>query len=220
VIRAVVFDLDGTLLRQGIDFAALRRAIGAPPASDIIRFLESLPPRERAAAERTVGEHERRAAESSELNDGARELLGFLRSEGIPSAVNTRNSRFCLDMAIRRHALAFDASVSREDAPPKPAPESVLRIAERLGLPPASLLVVGDFAFDTESALRAGALAVYLSDGKPPLVPTRTHFVVEKLGDLIPLIRRLRAGDAAPGEPVALEPCRAPAPRPWKNPPS
>ncbi len=206
MIRAVVFDLDGTLLRQGLDFPAMRRAIGAPPDADIIRFLEGLPPARRAEAARVVEEHEARAAERSELNDGAREVLAFLSAEGLGAAVNTRNSRSCLDLALRRHGLALACSVAREDAPPKPAPDPVLRVAASFRLPPSALAVVGDFAFDTESALAAGAVAVFLSDGRPPRVRTRAHFVIRGLPELIPLLRGLRAGRPVPDPPLCLEP--------------
>ncbi|MHC4599484.1 MAG: HAD family hydrolase [Planctomycetota bacterium] len=205
MIRAVVFDLDGTLLEQGIDFPAIRREIDAPHGTDIIEFLRDLPPDRRERARAVIASHEERAAADSKLNEGAIEVLRFLGSQGLPVAVFTRNSRRSLDAAVAKHGLAPAFVVCRNDAPPKPSPEPVLRIAAALGVETASLLAVGDYAYDTESAIRAGALSAYLTNGRKPQRETRAHFVVDRLDELIPLVRGLLDGSTRPGPPRVLE---------------
>lgn len=204
MIHGLIFDLDGTLLEPRLDFGALRREIGMPEGGDILAFLETLPEERRAGAEAVIEAHEERAASDSALNAGAAEVLAFLRDLPLPVGIFTRNTRASLAEAIRRHDLFFDAACTREDAPPKPSPEPVLRLARALGLEPPALLVVGDFAFDTESAIRAGALAVYYAAGRRPSRETRAHFTVDRLLDLIPLVQALRDGSVTPRAPEVV----------------
>jgi HAD superfamily hydrolase (TIGR01509 family) len=205
VIRAVVFDLDGTLLKQAIDFPALRRELGAPDALDIIRYVDALSPAGREKAMRILEKHERKASENSELNEGAREALEAVRSAGLRTAVLTRNSRHSVEAAIRAHGMEFDRSVCRGDAPAKPSPAPVLQLAESFGVSPSDVLMVGDYAYDTESAIRAGAVSVYLTNGNPPRIETRAHFVIRSLVDLLPLIEGLNRGLVVPGAPRTVE---------------
>ncbi|MHC4778564.1 MAG: HAD family hydrolase [Planctomycetota bacterium] len=205
MIRAVVFDLDGTLLKQGIDFSLLRRELGAPRGDDIIEFLRSLPPGERQKARDVIARHEEVAAVNSELNDGAKEVMEFIASISLPHAVFTRNSRLSLDRAVERHGLKLDGVCCRDEAAPKPSPEPLRKIASELGIPPSSILAVGDYAYDTESAIEAGAVAVFLTNGEKPRRETRAHFVVDELMELIPLLTGLRNGSILPGPPHTLE---------------
>jgi HAD superfamily hydrolase (TIGR01549 family) len=199
MIHAVLFDLDGTLLKQKIDFDAIRREIGAPEAGDIIEHLKTLPPAALERARTVVERHEKIAAAASETNAGALETLAFLERSGLPAAVFTRNSRASLRAAEERHGFVFAASVCRGETAPKPSPEPVLEIARALGLPPSKILAVGDYAYDMESALRAGSLCAFLSNEEPPRIATRAHYMLSCLSELVPLISGLRDGSIVPG---------------------
>lgn len=65
-------------------------------------------------------------------------------------------------MVLARLGLRFDAVVTREDAPPKPAPDPVWLACRRMGLPPSATLFVGDFEFDMLAGRRAGVCTVLL----------------------------------------------------------
>ena len=41
-VRGVVFDLDGTLVVQELDFDAMRREIGLPPGTPLLEALEGM----------------------------------------------------------------------------------------------------------------------------------------------------------------------------------
>src|SRR4051794_35846205 len=88
-VRGVVFDLDGTLVLQRIDFDALRRDLGLPTGAPILEAMAGLP----AAAWDVLDRHEREAAATAELLPGVAAFLARLDALGVPRAVLTRNSR-------------------------------------------------------------------------------------------------------------------------------
>ncbi len=53
--------------------------------------------------------------------------------------------------------------LGRDEAPPKPHPGGLLHLAERWGVSPASMLMVGDYRFDLECARAAGARGVLVN---------------------------------------------------------
>lgn len=166
-VRLVVFDMDGTITRPVLDFPRIRAALGVP--EPLLESLQALPPgpdRERRFA--ILETFEREAAEASELNPGARESLDFLASRGIPAALVTRNSRRSVRTVMERHALSFAAVVTREDAPPKPRPEPLWLICERLAVPPPLALMVGDHAMDVVGGKAAGLRTALVTNGRPP----------------------------------------------------
>ncbi|MBM4085451.1 MAG: HAD family hydrolase [Planctomycetes bacterium] len=187
VIRAVVFDLDNTVVKSNLDFAAIKREIGMPPAP-ILEYMATVSEAERARINEILDKHESRAAEECDLNDGARELLDYLRSHRIPATLLTRNSRRSAARACQKHGVHFDVVVAREDAAPKPSPEPVLLTARKLGLPPHELLVVGDYKYDIESGRAAGAQTALLTNGKKPAFEVPADFTVCTLPELIPII--------------------------------
>ena len=159
--KAFIFDLDGTLTIPQLDFASIRAEMGITDGP-ILEELEALAPSQAEAARKVLEAHEEKAAITSTLQPGARELLDELRRRNIPPAILTRNSRRSLDTVIKKHRLQVNETLSREEAPVKPSPEPVLLLCDRLGTEPANTLVTGDYIFDIESANRAGAISVLL----------------------------------------------------------
>ncbi len=184
-IRLVVFDLDGTITRPFLDFRRIRAEIGLPePLLENMLALPAGPARDRAFA--ILEGHEDDAAARSELNEGAREALAFLRARGVFAAVVTRNSRRSVRRVLEKHALAFDLEVAREDAPVKPRPEPLWLICGRLGVPPAEALMVGDYKYDVLAGRAAGLRTAILVHGAPPsyVEEVRPDHVLGRLDEL------------------------------------
>lgn len=104
------------------------------------------------------------------LRPGARELLGFLKSAGIPRAVATSAQRDSARRSLERGGVLhlFDAVVTRSDVSQgKPHPESFLRAAELLKARPAHCLAVEDSYLGVRAASAAGMATVMIPDMLP-----------------------------------------------------
>jgi HAD superfamily hydrolase (TIGR01549 family) len=187
-LRAVIFDMDGTLTRPFLDFHAIHAAIGIP--EPLLENMLALPPGpERSRAFGILERFEDEAADASELNDGALEVLSFLSSKSIPSGLLTRNSRRSTERTLAKHGLRFEICVTRDDAPAKPRPEPLWKICEALGVAPAHALMVGDFKFDVLAGRNAGTRTALLTHGKRPgyLDEISPDHLLERLEDLLRL---------------------------------
>ncbi len=165
-IRGVVFDLDGTLVSQELDFEAIRREIGLPSGTPLLEALKQLPAPERQTAEAILDRHERLAAETAIAFEGIPEFLAWLEKRQIRRAVLTRNSRWATETVLTRCRLNLDPIVAREDAPPKPSPAGVWRICDAWALPPADVLTIGDYLFDIEAGRQAGTRTALVTHGR------------------------------------------------------
>ena len=98
---------------------------------------------------------------------GAAELLAFLRAEGIPHGIATSGRRPEIDASLE--ALGVPAAtvvVERGDVlRAKPEPDLFLACQERLGVAISDCYVVGDAVWDLLAARRAGMLSVGLLSG-------------------------------------------------------
>lgn len=198
-VAAVVFDFDGTLTRsEAMDFPAMRAAIGCPPEEGLLEFLDRVEDQgERRRLEAVMHAAEMEAADRSEPSPGAEELVMFLRQQGVPAAIITRNTMGTVERALAHFPCVtkddFALIVSR-DMPfsPKPFPDGVLFLAERLAVDPSEMLVVGDHFFDIEAGVRAGALTMFLRNAtSAEEAPVQADFVVD---DLIEALRVIRYG--------------------------
>jgi HAD superfamily hydrolase (TIGR01549 family) len=165
-IRGVVFDLDGTLVTQELDFEAIRREIGVAPGTPLLEALAALSPEERALAEDVIDRHERAAAGRAVIHAGVSEFLDQLHVRGVRRAVLTRNSRASALMVLARCGLNFDPVLAREDCPPKPSPEGIWQICAAWALPPADVLMIGDYLFDVEAGRQAGTRTALVTHGR------------------------------------------------------
>lgn len=194
-VRAVFFDLDGTLAdtapdlggalnellaevgRPRLDMATLRPHVSAGTRGMLgIGF--GLQPDHADypdLARRFLELYAVRLCVGTRLFDGMADLLDELeRRDILWGVVTNKPARFteplmdCLRLTARMAAI-----VSGDSAPrPKPAPDTLLLACEQAGVSPGLTLYVGDDLRDVQAAHAAGARAVaaawgYLGDGVP-----------------------------------------------------
>ncbi len=187
--RLVVFDWDGTLSDSTALIArslqAALRDMGEPvPDETAARFviglglvdaLRQVAPGLPAARHRELSAHYRRhflaAEDTVPLFAGAAELLAELDTAGYFIAVATGKSRAGLDRALAQNALAgrFHATRCADEGRPKPHPDMLLHLMDRVGVAPRETLMIGDTTHDLELARNAGVDAVAVAYGAHPL---------------------------------------------------
>ncbi len=189
-IKAVIFDLDGTLTQPYFDFDAIRREMGYPPeAEPILELMEKMTHEERDKAERILLFHEEKAIVESTLNPGAKETLTELHKRGIPIGILTRNKKENALAVAEKHGLNFDEIVGRQEGPVKPDPFGVLYLCERFAVMPQESLVVGDYLFDLLCARAADAVAVLLkNNNKAEEFVRHADFVIDNILDILKII--------------------------------
>jgi HAD superfamily hydrolase (TIGR01509 family) len=164
-IKAVIFDLDGTITQPYFDFDTIREEIGlAKDSGPVLESMEQMTAQQRQDAEKILYYHEQKAVTESKLNANAKQTLSALRTAGIHIGVLTRNRRSNALAIARKHKLKFDTVIGREDGPVKPDAFGVLRICEQFGVEPEETMLVGDYLFDLLCAKAAGAVAVLLAN--------------------------------------------------------
>lgn len=138
---------------------------------------------------------ERIHREGVPVKPGLRELLTYLRREGVATAVATSTSRV--------HALEFIRSAGVEEyydkiicgdmlEKSKPHPDIYLKAADALKVAPELCAALEDSPNGIKSAHAAGMVAVMVPDMISPTEELRslTAAVVPSLGDVIPLLEQ------------------------------
>ena len=165
--RHWVFDMDGTLTVAVHDFPAIKRALGIPQDEDILHHLAALPEAEAQAKHAWLLEHERDLAIGSVAAPGAVELVRALHQRGCRLGILTRNAHELALLTLAAIGLgdcfASTDVIGRGEAIPKPAPDGLLQLAARWGVPADALVMVGDYRFDLECAQAAGARGVLVN---------------------------------------------------------
>ncbi len=189
-IKAVIFDLDGTITQPYFDFDVIREEMGLDRNSGpVLESMQKMTPQERRRVEEILHYHESRAVTESRLNDGAKETLAILHKAGIHIGILTRNKRSNAQAIARKHGLIFDAIVDREDGPVKPDAFGVLRLCQHFGVKPQETLLVGDYLFDLLCAKAAGAFAVLLANhDKAEEFTEHADFTIESISQILQII--------------------------------
>ena len=188
---ALVFDLDGTLADTAGDIReALVRALaaeGLPPINvDSVRLMIGGGPKllvERALnhigqpANTTLVEKLARAFHAEALRLGTREARLFDHARSTLRQLHNAGARIGLcsnkpDDLCRMLARDLDIDPyideilgSADGMPKKPDPAPLLSVIERLGVPPAETLYVGDSGTDVATARAAGVPVMLVSHG-------------------------------------------------------
>ena len=199
--RAILFDMDGTLTEERLQWDDLRADLGVPAGQAILEAVLLMEAAARAKAEAPLHRLEHEAATRAVLNPGCTDLLHWLDARGIGRALITRNTRASVRTVFDRCGLHFDVAITREDGEYKPDPAPLRHACERLGVDPADAWMVGDWKYDIEAANNADMHAVWLSFGRERLFDAVPDRVVHDLLELHDELKRLAAHAA--GEPAA-----------------
>lgn len=178
MIKAVLFDLDGTLVDTAPDLGhalnlQLMRHGKAPLADAVIRPFAShgsrgliglgfgITPKEDAffaLRDEYLALYDTVFTRSPKLFEGMAELLQSLENQGIQWGIVTNKPRRFTQPLVENMGLGKRAAcvVSGDDAAqPKPAPLTLLLACEQMGVNPQDCLYVGDAARDIEAGRAA-----------------------------------------------------------------
>lgn len=184
-IKAVVFDLDGTLVDSRLDFTELRRRLGWPEKTLILEHLASLScPSEKQVAEQIIIDFELEGARNASWMPNAEQLLQLLQHRQMPMAILTRNMRTATDLCMQALNIPISLVLTRDDAPAKPQPEGLWLIAEQLGVAPDEMLYVGDYLFDIQTARNAGSWCCLYRYGDNHIYAEQADLVIDDLLEL------------------------------------
>lgn len=186
-IRAVLFDLDGTLLDTAPDMVgamnALRAQEGLPPldfdtaraqvshgSNGLMRlgFPDAGGERFERLRERFLALYRARLTDETDLFPGGEALLQYLERTSLPWGVVTNKPAWLAEPLLAGLGLAARMAclVSGDTLPVrKPHPQPLLHAAEAIGVAPPSCVYVGDALRDIEAACAAGMRAVVASFG-------------------------------------------------------
>jgi len=216
--RAVLFDLDGTLLDTLADIAeaadVVLRRFGFPThgingyrrlVGDGVQmlFAQALPPAHAkpemlarcAAAFREA--YEASWNHATRPYDGVTEMLDALEERRIKLAVLSnkpdRFARLCVEEYLP--GRGFQAVLGlRDGIPRKPDPAAAVEIAARLGVPPREFVYLGDTPTDIQTAQSAGMLPVGATWGFRPAQELRAAGAAVLIDAPMELIEILSAG--------------------------
>ncbi len=196
-IKAVIFDLDGTITQPYFDFDAIREEIGlAKDSGPVLESMEKMTAQQRQDVEKILHYHEQKAVTESKLNANAKQTFSALRKAGIHIGVLTRNRRSNALAIASKHKLRFDAVIGREDGPVKPDAFGVLRICEQFGAEPEETLLVGDYLFDLLCAKAAGAVAVLLvNHNQADAFAEHADFCIEDISRILQIIEEKKTAN-------------------------
>jgi len=184
----LVFDWDGTIVDSAqhivdsIQAACRDLELPVPSADDarhiiglgmhdaLTYLLPGLAPTEYPRLAERYGHHFRAGDHTVKLFSGVREGIKQLRSAGFLLGVATGKSRRGLDRALKDSKLRpyFHASRCADEGLPKPHPQMLEVLMDRLGTRRDRTLMIGDTSHDLEMARAARVPALAVAYGAHP----------------------------------------------------
>lgn len=215
MIKAVLFDLDGTIANSLKDLAnatniALEK-YGFPTrqteefkyfvGDGIPKMLErALPEGEKTSesVERLLAVFKPfyavHYADNTYPYEGVTELIASLKADGIKTAVVTNKVQEMADIVVNKlYGNVFDIVFGkREGIPAKPDPTAALMTMKSLGVKPEECIFMGDSGMDVAAAVNSGALPVGVLWGfrdREELMQNGARYIIEKPAELLEIIK-------------------------------
>ena len=189
-LRAIIFDIDGTLVDSNESHVEAWQAAFAAHGHDVSRDRireeigkggdKLVPSILGEAVEKREGEalRERQSEEFLGIAGRrqlaafprAREIFDTLEARGIRSALATSSSREHLEALGRSAGIDLtslgEVLVNADDIEEtKPAPDLIEAAVKKLGLDPAECVMIGDTPYDAEASVRAGVACIGVTSG-------------------------------------------------------
>jgi phosphoglycolate phosphatase len=187
-IRAVLFDLDGTLIDSAPDLGAaadkmrtdrglpslpyeLYRPLAGAGARGMLKVAFDLTPEHAdflTMREEFFVNYEASMTERTYVFDGVEDLIEHLQLRQMPwGVVTNKMARFTDPLTAAMPLFASARAIVSGDTTPhsKPHPEPLFEAARRLALPPEQCLYVGDDERDIVAGLAAGMMTVAATYG-------------------------------------------------------
>ncbi|WP_299978115.1 HAD-IA family hydrolase [uncultured Pseudoteredinibacter sp.] len=217
-LKAVLFDLDGTLIDTAPDFIRVVNQLLAedkrPAISDeSIRATVSAGSRAlvqlaynlnagdeqvEAIRERLLKLYEQQLAIDSRPFEGINELLNKLGEHNIAWGISTNKPEYYTRLLMEQLPLdPSPAIVLSPDQVPnaKPAPDSLLIACEYIGCSVEEAIYIGDHERDIESGKRAGMPTIAAAYGYVPVGESaedwNADYTIQSARDIWPIIREL-----------------------------
>ena len=164
-LEGVLLDFDGTLTKPAFDWPAMKEEMGLVDGDvSILDLLPTLSAERAHEISDILEKHELKAADMAEANDGAHELLAYLRTRKIPFGVVTNNAERHVLTMVKKINISLEILITRDIGYWKPDPRPMFAGAEAIGVSPGKCVVIGDGKYDMMAAKTAGMLSVHLSE--------------------------------------------------------
>lgn len=220
MLEAVIFDLDGTIIALTLPLNDMRNDTkkfylekGLPPhlldstdgiSSSTMKAQEYFMKKGMSAEEwdhlqrevdLVLNKHESDAAKEVRLVDDAKSVVRSVAEMGLKTAILTNNGREAVDRILDQIDVdhLFDVIQTRNESPnPKPFPDGLIRVLQRLDVEADMAIYVGDAKIDAEAAKRAGIAFWGVATGeveKKDLLEAGAEEVFDQLEEILPALK-------------------------------
>jgi len=163
VLKAVIFDLDGTLVSSFYDWGLIRNKIGVRDLP-ILTYIDSLKKPLKQRAFKILESFEVKATKNAGLRPGIRKVLSIISNKKLKKAIVTNNSIKNVNYLLKKFKISFDVIITRDDGVWKPSAEPLLMAIKQMELKKDEVLFVGDSNPDIIASRKAGIKFFSLSE--------------------------------------------------------
>lgn len=219
--KAIIFDLDGTLIRSSVNFAKFRTRLmeyieekggdisrydrTGTTISIISEFEDEMRSKGREEKDihryldeidSIINEIELEKIEETRPIPGAHSILQRLRDRDIRIGILTRGCAEYAEKAVeiaglRRYIDALASRDRKSGIEPKPDPSSVRHVLELLGVEPEETIMIGDYSIDFDCAVNSNIRFFGIASSERSLVNLRSCGCSEIVSSLEDFLERI-----------------------------
>jgi len=219
-LRAILFDLDGTLTKYSLDYKLSREKVIVElnrlnlgkfsytekvSISILLRRVEDKMSNGKYKQLLTlvngiIEEYEVEAASQTNLMPFALEALTAVKKNDLKTAIVTNNGKAASSAVINRLNFGhlIDTIVTREDAERwKPDGATIREALRRLSIKPANVIFIGDSIIDIQAAKDSNVISVALPTGPTnakTLLRSEPDYAIPSLSEVPLLLEMLKQG--------------------------